>query len=71
MYDLRTHSTLENNFVSTLIEHALKETKILRGNQKAYFHVDFWKQLMIKALTTKLISQKISLTIPSVSAKFE
>ena len=45
---VRTHAAFEHSFVSILDKHALKKTKILRGNQKTHFNKNLRKQIMIR-----------------------
>ena len=59
MSAMRTHAAFENNFVWILDKHALKKTKILRGNPKPNFDKNLPKQIMIRSrLKNKAIKPK-------------
>ena len=47
MSAMRTYAAFKNKFISILDKHAPMRAKNLRGNQKAYFNTNLWKQIMI------------------------
>ena len=68
MSAIRTYAAFTNKFISILDKHAPMRTKNLRGNQKAYFNTNLWKQIMIWSyLKIKANKSKI----PSDFVKFK
>ena len=49
MSAMRTYAAFKNKFISILDKHGPMKTKDLRGNQKAHFNKNLWKQIMIRS----------------------
>ena len=49
MSAMRNYAAFKNKFISILDKHGPMKTKDLRGNQKAHFNKNLWKQIMIRS----------------------